>query len=319
VFTYDFAATHALLPYAALAEEVRAVLRDKVNATAIAPQRLGVPLPNDGILLVMPAADNDIAITKLVTVHPHNAKHALPTIHGEVVVMRAGTGERLMILDGKAVTARRTAAVSLLAAKTLASDVAKAGPILIIGAGVQGRAHLEAFGDWLPGRDIFIYSRMHAKAQALAQHGRDLGLNTQAIEDVNAVVPACGFIITGTTSTAPIFVDKVRAGAMAIAVGAYSHSMCELPHELVRRSRVVVDTFEGAQHEAGDLSQASVDWARVEALEEVVMDIVETRHGASLQPIVFKSVGHALWDLAAARLAVKTLTPALSQRETEQK
>lgn len=305
---FDAATTHTLLPYAALADEIRAVLRDKVAGTATAPQRVGVPLPNAGILLVMPAADNHIAITKLVTVHPHNATLGLPTVNAEVVVMNSETGERLMMLDGKAVTARRTAAVSLLAAQMLASDRAKAGPILIIGAGTQGRAHVEAFGEWLPTLDIFIYSRTHAKAQALAQHGRDLGFKTQAIEDVNAIMPVSGLIITGTTSTAPIFEDRVCDGAMAIAVGAYSHSMCELPHALVRRSRVVVDTLEGAKHEAGDISQAGVDWAMVEALESVIQESDSLKKSVSLTT-VFKSVGHALWDLAAARLAAREPSP----------
>ena len=317
--THDFDATHRLLPYAALADEVRAVLRDKQAGIATAPQRLSVPLDNAGVLLVMPAADRDIAITKLVTVHPHNAGRGLPVIHGEVIVMRADTGERLMLLDGKAVTMRRTAAVSLLAARTLIQDDSTCNPVLIIGAGAEGQAHLEAFSSFLAGDHFYIYSRTHAKAQALAAYSRLLHIDAQAVDSLDDIVPQCGLIITCTTSTAPLFADAVRDGAMVIAVGAYSHAMCELPHELIRRSRVVVDTLEGAQHEAGDLSQAGVDWARVAALEDVV---VETQHpersaapqgqaeskDTSLQaPIVFKSVGHALWDLAAARLAVKNL------------
>lgn len=308
---YDADATHALLPYDLLAEEVRAILRDKRSGTAYAPQRLGMPLAEGGILLAMPAADDHIAITKLVTVHPRNGQRSLPSIHGEVVVMRANSGERLAILDGKAVTARRTAAVSLLAAKTLAS-AAKHGPILIIGAGTQGRAHLEAFGQWLPHAEVFIASRTPAPSEVLAAHGRALGLRAQALAmaDMDATVPRCGLLITGTTSTVPLFADHVRDGAMVIAVGAYSHSMCELPHALVRRAAVFVDTLEGAQHEAGDLSQAGIDWATVTALEDVVEGQPTPRpslEGRGDKVAVFKSVGHALWDLAAARLAVRAM------------
>lgn len=68
----------------------------------------------------MPAMDEDLTITKLVTVHRSNAERDLPTIQGEVVVIRTETGGRLGILDGATVTARRTAALSLLAAKELA-------------------------------------------------------------------------------------------------------------------------------------------------------------------------------------------------------
>ncbi|MCS6847450.1 MAG: delta(1)-pyrroline-2-carboxylate reductase family protein [Anaerolineae bacterium] len=304
---FDFATTHQLLPYLELADELRVVLRDKRAGVAVAPQRLALPVGDGGVLLVMPAADRNIAITKLVTVHPHNAERGLPSIHGEVVVMNAHTGERLMILDGRAVTARRTAALSLLAAQILASEEAKHGPLLIIGAGVQGKAHLEAFGRWLPASDAFVFSRTFADAEALAHHGRMLGINAQAIGTISDMLPACGIVVTATTSRQPVLEDRVRDDALVIAVGAYSHEMAELPAGLVRRARVFVDTLEGARAEAGDLIQAGVDWSRVTPLEEAIAgeppDISCPK--ASKTPVIFKSVGHALWDLAAARLAAR--------------
>lgn len=313
---FDSEATHRLLPYTELADELRAVLRDKRAGVAVAPQRLALPLSDDGILLAMPAADRDtesafsIAITKLVTVHPRNAERHLPSIHGEVIVMDAHTGERLMMLDGKAVTARRTAALSLLAVQLLASDEVKRGPLLIIGAGTQGRAHLEAFAEALPGRDAFVCSRTFDDAKALAHHGHLCGLNAQAVGSVNGVVRMCSLIVTATTSPTPVLSDAVRDDTFVIAVGAYLHTMAELPADLVRRARIFVDTWEGARAEAGDLIQAGVDWSKVTPLEDIQ---VQTRSfaapGASpRQPIIFKSVGHALWDLAAARLAVKRVT-----------
>lgn len=303
---FDFAATHQLLPYPELADALRAVLRDKHAGIATAPQRLALPIGDGGVLFVMPAADRNIAITKLVTVHPQNALHGLPSIHGEVVVMNARTGERLMILDGQALTARRTAALSLLAAQTLASDETKRGPLLIVGAGAQGRAHLEALGQWLMTSDVFIFSRAFDDAEALAHHGRMLGINAQAIGTIHDMLPACGIIVTATTSRQPVLEDRVRDDALVIAVGAYSPAMAELPASLVRRARVFVDTIEGARAEAGDLIQADVDWSRVIPLEAVV---AEPRSTVAVDvppsgPVVFKSVGHALWDLAAARLAV---------------
>jgi ornithine cyclodeaminase len=300
----DSTATHRLLPYGELADELRAVLRDKRAGIAVAPQRLSLPLSANGLLLAMPAADGDIAITKLVTVHPDNAAHKLPSIQGEVIVMNARTGQRLMILDGKAVTARRTAALSLLAAQMLASYEARRGPLLIIGAGTQGRAHLEALGEGMPRRNVFICSRTFDNAEALARHGRLLGVAAQAIGNVEEVMPICSMIVTATTSSEPVLPDRVRNDAFVAAIGAYTHEMAELPPELVRRGRVFVDTIEGAQAEAGDLIRAGVDWSKVSPLE----DIVEMRHGPSHhQPIIFKSVGHALWDLAAARLAARNL------------
>ena len=82
----DAQETAALLPFQALAEELRAVLLDKRAGKAAAPPRLHVPLASDGVLLVMPAADDSLAITKLVTVHPQNARYDLPSVQAEVLV-----------------------------------------------------------------------------------------------------------------------------------------------------------------------------------------------------------------------------------------
>lgn len=303
--TFDFNATQRLLPFAELAEEIVAVLHDKHAGKVIAPQRLTMPLPEEGVLLAMPATDDRIAITKLVTVHAHNAALKLPSIHGEVIVMNASTGQRLMILDGKAATARRTAAASLLAANLLAPAEAKAGPLLIVGAGAQGRAHLSAFAEAFPHVDAFIYSSRFDDARALAKLGPSLGIRAQAVGAVDEVLPICGLVVTTTTSATPVIADRVRPGAFIAAVGAYLPSMAEIPPELVRRARVFVDTLEGAQHEAGDLIQADVDWARVTGLEEVVLDIGTRHNTMSDAPTIFKSVGHAMWDLAAARLAAR--------------
>lgn len=309
---FDSAATHYLLPYPALAEELRAVLSDKRAGVAVAPQRLVLPLGADGVLLAMPATDGEIAITKLVTVHPHNAAHGLPSIHGEVIVMDVRTGERLMFLDGQAVTARRTAALSLLAAQLIASAEVKKGPLLIVGAGTQGEAHLWAFGEWLPTCDVMIYSRTFDNAAALAHRARIGGINAQAIGTINDVLPTCGIVVTATTSRHPLFADRVRNDALVIAVGAYAHDMAELPAELVRRSRLFVDTLEGARAEAGDLIQAGVDWATVTPLEDIAGTPAAGERDARAadeqiahftSPVIFKSVGHALWDLAAARMA----------------
>src|SRR5438552_483699 len=125
--------TTALLPYSALAAELASVLRDKRAGTAYAPERLSVPLPDGSVLLVMPAADAELAITKLVTVHPENAQHGIPVVQAEVLVMEAATGRRLFMLDGAVVTARRTAALSLLAARLLAPEPSREGPLLIVG------------------------------------------------------------------------------------------------------------------------------------------------------------------------------------------
>lgn len=316
MITCDHDATLALLPWLPLADEVRAVLRDRRAGLIEAPQRIHLPLANDGVLLAMPAADPRIAITKLVTVHPRNAQRNLPSIHGEVIVMDAQTGERLMLLDGKAVTARRTAAVSLVAAQSMACEDVKRGPLLILGAGVQARAHAEAFCAWQPAQSVLICSRNFERAKSLA-HDLHLShsISAQAIGNIDDVLQVCTLIVTATTSATPVLHARVRDDALIIAVGAYARSMAEVPAETVRRCTIFVDTLEGAMAEAGDLIQANVDWSQVTALEDVLEKGSEhSKRSDPSSPILFKSVGHAMWDLAAARLAVR-LTALQSQRD----
>ena len=150
----DPAQTAQRLSYPALVEQLRALLAD---ATVQVPQRLVQALPGGGSLFVMPAFDSSVAITKLITFTPGNAGTGRPTIQGDVVVFDVTSGERRLVLDGPTVTARRTAAVSLLAAQQLAPN--RQGPLLVVGAGAQGFAHVEAFVQGLGVREVLVVSR----------------------------------------------------------------------------------------------------------------------------------------------------------------
>ena len=291
-------ATAALLPYPALVETLAEVLRDRWAGTATAPPRQAVSLAGGGTLLLMPATDGELAVTKLVTVHLDNAKHGLPAVQADVVVLDARTGRRLFILDGATVTARRTAALSLLAARLLAPN--PAGPLLIVGAGTQGRSHLDAFAEGLEVREAYIVSRTLAHAQALAEHARQRGMEAHALAEAGSILDRAKLIVTATTSTTPVLQEGIRPDAFVAAVGAYRPDMAELPPALVRRAQLYVDTLEGAQAEAGDLIQAGIDWSSVTPLE-AALDAEKPATG----PVVFKSVGHALWDLGAARAAAR--------------
>lgn len=292
--------TRQLLPYPALSESLRAVLDAKREGTAQAPTRTSMSLPGDGVLLLMPAHDGQLAITKLVTVHGGNSVHGLPVVQADVLVMEAATGRRLALLDGTVVTARRTAALSLLAARTLAPK--PEGPLLVVGAGTQARHHLEAFHEGLGVQQVYITSRDMAHAEVLAEYARGLEMEASVVAAPGEVLFEVSLIVTATTSMQPVLPPGVREDAFVAAVGAYTPSMAELTADLVRRSRLFVDTLDGAQAEAGDLIQAGVDWSQVTPLEDA-LEMARPEGG----PVVFKSVGHALWDLAAARLALADL------------
>jgi ornithine cyclodeaminase len=265
------------------------------------PPRLVQPLPGGGSLFVMPALDGRIAITKLISYSPANAGTGRPAIQGDVVVFDIATGERRLVLDGPTVTARRTAAVSLLAAQALAPN--PHGPLLIVGAGVQGRAHLEAFAAGLDVKEVRIASRSAASAQALAAHARTLGLQAEVIADPDAALADCPLVVTCTPASGVVLRARPRPDAFIAAVGAFTPRMVELAPELCRdlaaRGTVVVDTRD-ADHEAGDLLQAGLDVTRFATLQDVLMKQKDRSRG----PVLFKSCGWTGWDLAAARLAL---------------
>jgi ornithine cyclodeaminase len=292
------AQTAERLPYPALAAEIAALLLDPAVQV---PARLVQPLPGGGSLFVMPALDGRLAITKLISYTPTNAGTGRPAIQGDVVVFDIATGERRLVLDGPTVTARRTATVSLLAAQTLAPN--PDGPLLIVGAGVQGRAHLEAFAAGLGVKAVRIASRSTASAEALAAHARTLGLQAEVTTNTNAALADCPLVVTCTPASSVVLRAEPRPDAFIAAVGAFTPRMVELAPELCRHlaelGTVVVDTRD-ADHEAGDLLQARLDVTRFATLQ----DVLQAKTNQPPGPVLFKSCGWAGWDLAAARLAV---------------
>ncbi len=291
----DPAQTAARLPYPALAEAVAQLLQDP---SVSVPPRIVHPLHGGGVLFVMPASDRRLAITKLITFVADNPARGLPTIQGDIAVFSAVDGRRLALLDGPTVTARRTAAVSLLAAQRLAPR--PEGRLLIVGAGVQGRAHLEAFHAGLGVQEVWVASRSPASAQALVAHAQALGLQARHVTDANAALADCPLVVSCTPAQAVCLHARPRDDAFVAAVGAFTPRMVEWAPEvcqhLAAHGTLLVDTRD-ADHEAGDLLQAGLDVATLPTLADAVHGRVARRAG----PVFFKSCGWAGWDLAAAR------------------
>ncbi|MCE3270389.1 MAG: ornithine cyclodeaminase-like protein [Ramlibacter sp.] len=293
----DAPATAARLPYAELVRELIAVLHDSV---ARVPPRLVQALPGGSSLFVMPAFDASVAITKLITFTPRNVGTKTPTIQGDVVVFDVETGQRRLVLDGPTITARRTAAVSLLAAQWLAPNTS--GPLLVVGAGAQGRAHLEAFAQWGV-QEVLIHSRSEASAHVLASFAREIGLHAEVVFDADAALARCPLVVTCTPANGVVLRALPRADAFIAAVGAFTPTMIELDpvvtQHVARTGRIVVDTRD-ADHEAGDLLQAGVDVSALSSLRDI-----DPAAARATGPVLFKSCGWAGWDLAAARTALR--------------
>jgi len=292
-------ATEALLPWKALAAELEAVLQD---GSVQVPPRIVMPLPQGGSLFCMPASDAQVAMTKLITFTPGNAATARPTIQGDVTIFDIATGQRQLIIDGPTVTARRTATVSLLAALHHAPN--PSGPLLIIGAGVQGKSHLEAFAAGAGTREVWVASRSLDSVRHLLDHAHALGLQAYAATDLAQAAAHCPNIVTCTSAQAVVLLHAPRADAFIAAVGAFTPQMVELAPSLcqhiARHGQVIVDTAE-AVHEAGDLLQAGLD---VQSFPTLAQSLARQRPRPA-GPVLFKSCGWGGWDLAAARLAAR--------------
>lgn len=300
----DAARTAQHLPYRELVPAIARAADELAQGTLHAPERLATRIDDDATLLCMPAVAPDISITKIVTVHAGNGAQGLPTIHGEVVVFETATGRRLMLLDGPTVTSRRTAAATLLAIDTLARR--SPASALIIGTGAQAAAHVDALVEYLNVRSLWIAGEDRARARDFCTRvrNRHAGIDPIPVAAAELDPTGCGtdVVIAVTTARSPVVPVNLPDSTLAIGVGAFRPDMAELPAALLRRRRIMVDYLPGARHEAGDLLQANVDWQQVSELAQRSRGADE-RDGTAW---VFKSVGHASWDLAAARVAIRS-------------
>jgi 1-piperideine-2-carboxylate/1-pyrroline-2-carboxylate reductase [NAD(P)H] len=293
---------HAL-PYARLVPAIAHAAQQLAHGDINAPERQVIALDSGGVLLCMPAIGTDIGVTKLITVHGNNAQYGLPAIQGEVIVFDSASGRRLALLDGPTVTARRTAAVTLLGIQHLAP--VRPASALLIGTGVQAAAHAHALIDFFGIRDLRIASRNAAHAQAFCAALATQHPHVVATPVVAADLPAqcqnVDVVIALTTSQSPVIPAQLPPRTLAIGVGAFKPEMAEFPAQLLHARPIVVDHMAGAQHEAGDLIRANIDWGTVRDLARV---LTHGMGGTDVTPVL-KTVGHAAWDLAAARVATQ--------------
>lgn len=296
--TFDAQATAGLLPYPDLVRTLREAIAEYAAGRIASPERLVVPMPDGGLMLSMPSCAEDLAVHKLVTVCPRNSEYRLPTIHGQVIACDAHTGELRFVLDGPTVTGRRTAAVTALGIMTLrASPVEK---ILIIGTGKQAANHVEAVATLFPRTTLLVKGRSDVATQRFVEEQRQTAPNIRAL--AGAIPENVDVVITVTTSKTPVYDQAPRKDRLLIGVGAFTPDAAEIGKQTVRASQVVVDDPAGAKHEAGDIIQAGYDWNAVSNLAQAIEGEVDLQ-----APLFFKSVGCAAWDLAACRVAQRTL------------
>ena len=302
---YSAADVHAALDFAPLAD---ALARAFAQGAEV-PLRHGHALGGDDRLLLMPAWSPAALGIKLVTVMPENAARGARTVHALYVLCDRTTGEPRAVLDGAALTLRRTAAASALAGRYLAR--ADADTLLLVGTGelapYMARAHL-AVRPAL--RRVLVWGRDPGRAHATVDALLADGVPAETVASLSAAAGGAAIVCCATTAREPVVRGAWLApGTHLDLVGAFTPAMREVDDAAVRAARVVVDTYRGALAEAGDLVQPLQ--AGVIAREHVVAELAELVRGeragrqSAAQITLFKSVGTALEDLAAAQLVVE--------------
>jgi ornithine cyclodeaminase len=308
---FDEAAVTAAAPTAELLDAVEAAFRDVAEGRDRSPLRTHVSLPS-GDLLLMPGIRQGGrgSTVKIVTVMPGNAARGLPTVQAVVVWLDAETGEPRAVLDGSTITRMRTGAASGVATRLLARE--EASVLGVIGAGGQAAWQVRAVVAARPIRQVRIFARTPATREALAsQLADELGgaVSMQASSSAREAVDGADVVCCATTSSEPVFrAEWLRPGAHVNGVGAFRLGMVELPPQLFARAALVaVDSRDAARAEAGDV-EAAIRAGVLEANRLVEIGSVP-RSWAATRPTdaitVFKSVGLAIQDVAAAELVVR--------------
>lgn len=307
---FDAAAVAAALPF----DRLVGALREAFAAGAEVPERTVHRWP-DGAgsevsSLLMPAwtsptaTDRGLYGVKIINVAPGNAARGLPGLHGSYLLHEAATGRPLALMDADVLTARRTAATSALAAGYLSRP--DASRLLVLGAGRVAALLPAAYAAVRPIHHVALWSRRPEAAEALAARWRDEGFDVEVVTDLPAAVAAAHVISTATLATEPLVQGAWLApGSHLDLIGSFTPAMREADDDCFRGARLAVDTPEALAKSGdltGPLSRGVFTPADVRAtLAQLARGAVPGRTQEK-QRTVFKSVGNALEDLAAARL-----------------
>ena len=276
----------------------------------LAPKRHHHDFPNptmneDSSLLLMPAWNpSKESGVKIVTVSPENGKFNLPSINGTYIYLDAVKGTIKSILDAKSLTAKRTAAASALASTYLSRS--NSNSLLMIGTGALSINLIKAHASVRPIKKVFIWGRNFQKAQEIALKLKDERFTIQAIRSIKEKVSEVDIISSATLSKTPLIFGKhLKEGQHIDLVGAYKIDMREADDEAISKASVYLDTYQGGLKESGDiiipLKTGIIKEREIKAdLFELCSEDKKGRRSAT-EITLFKSVGHALEDLVAAK------------------
>ena len=298
----DEAGVRAVLQWDPLIDAMEAALEDFSSGKVLQPVRTMLTVEEgQRFLEVMPAVAQQAMGLKLVSFYPANARRGVPTHHAIIVLMRPDTGEPLATMDGRLITEMRTAAVSAAATRRLVPRDIRV--LALIGSGVQADAHLSALRRVRNFDEVRVWSPTPEHTRRFAAER-----GATATEDARAAVEGADVIVTATNAQEPVLRGAwVKPGAHVNAVGAARPNWRELDDALMTSSALIVDSREAALKESGDVILSGA---------AIYSEIGELFSGAAARPstgrtTVFKSLGLAVEDIAAAKLVYDRLAQPL--------
>jgi ornithine cyclodeaminase/alanine dehydrogenase-like protein (mu-crystallin family) len=251
---------------------------------------------HDGLWGLMPAVDGDIMGIKLVMVYEKNGAHGLPTHQAVIQLISAKTGEPLASMDGRLITEMRTAAVSAVATRLLSKPDARV--LAVLGTGVQARAHIRALRLVRKFDEIRVWGRTAEHAGQIADE-----FGVRAVPDLERAVRGADVVATVAHVNEPLVRGEWLGPETYVnAVAAVGPNRRELDNA-VMDATIVVESREAAMHESGDILHSGATICA--ELGEVLAGKVVLPSG---RRVVYKALGIAVEDVAAARLVYEKVT-----------
>ena len=302
---FDAAATRAALPFAELIGALEALFVAGCTTPARHVHRVG----EGATCLLMPAWQEHYLGIKTVNIFPANGARGLPALHSTYTLYDATSGAPLAWIDGDEITARRTAAASSLAARYLARPDAER--LLVVGAGRVASLLAEAYSAVLPLRQVQVWSRTAASGAALVDALCAQGYAASACLDLEAGVRQADIVSCATLSQAPLIRGHwLQPGSHLDLIGGFTPQMVEADDACLMGAQIYVDTDEALQ-KAGDLLGPMARGVFVAAdVKGTLAQLCRGERAGRTDDqarTVFKSVGSALEDLAAAMLVLRPL------------
>jgi ornithine cyclodeaminase/alanine dehydrogenase-like protein (mu-crystallin family) len=301
-----------VLTYPALVEALRAAFRGDITVPVRHHHAIG-----NAMLLLMPAwtlgeqGGEPFLGCKVVTVFPDNGKLAKPAVLGSYILMSGATGEPLAVIDGTSLTRWRTACASALAASYLARE--DAAHLVMVGAGALAPYLVRAHASVRPIKRVTLWNRTRGRAVQAAFALAVGGIEVEVVDELEPAVREADIVSCATLSATPLVRGKwLKQGTHLDLVGGFTPKMREADDDAVKRARVYVDTRAAALKEAGDLTQPLKKGVLKKTgvrgdLFELCRGEAKGRSG-NREITLFKSVGTAIEDLAAAMLVWRGLS-----------